>query len=142
MLLFTSEEVVFIKGLYKIPDLSLLGNLAKVVEAFDALKKWRRIDEIIRRIKSLEGLNIDVAGLLRIAELGSYTIPYAELREIKIKKASMGKGVRVIINTISNRKLKFNVGPEELYRNYSKDQIIEDILEKLKSIPKLKNILK
>jgi len=96
------------------------------------------------RIDSLRGLSIDIQELIKSSEKGSYIIPYNELKSIHIKVPKLlGKGkIKILMITKKGQKHEFHVGPADLYKEYSKEEIYKEILNSLKLIPKLQTIIK
>jgi len=81
---------------------------------------------------------------LKSSKKGSYIIPYNEIKSLYIKVPKLlGKGkVKISIMTEKGKRYEFDVGPADLYKEYSKEDIHREILNSLKFIPKIRSIIK
>ena len=81
---------------------------------------------------------------MKSSKKGSYIIPYNEIKSLHIKVPKLlGKGkVKISIMTEKGKRYEFDVGPADLYKEYSKEDIRREILNSLKFIPKIRSIIK
>ena len=142
LLLFTENEVIYVKKTgnpdKKNPLLStIFSPLALVFFGF-------KVKEFKEKMKSLKGQKINVQEVIEHSGKGSYTIPYNEISQIEVKAPSfLGKGTtRIIITTKNGRKHEYNVGPADLYREYTKEELYNKIINDLKNIPKIRELVK
>jgi len=141
LLIFTGNEVIYIKGFGE-GSRTQFRKIKPVLDAMAILLLGEDAKEVRRKIESLKGRKIDVDKLISLARKGSIRISYRDIKSLVIEKPkSRKRGIELTISTKKGKEYKYRVGPLELYKEYSLEEVYSRFLNSLSSIHSLKHLL-